>query len=84
MTNLIRRGARDASGPGPLGKGRPSHNDPAPPPDHPAGLGEDSGPNPVVRGIVGLLVGLGAGAIAAALTPRPHRARRSPLPGQER
>ena len=58
--------------------------DPAPPPDHPIGLGEDSGPNPVVRGIVGLLVGLAAGAIAAALTPRPHRARRSSLPGQER
>jgi uncharacterized protein involved in exopolysaccharide biosynthesis len=52
--------------------------DPAPPPDHPIGLGEDSGPNPVVRGIVGLLVGLAAGAIAAALTPRPDRARRSP------
>jgi hypothetical protein len=59
-------------------------NDPAPPPDHPMGLGEDSGPNPVVRGVVGLLVGLAAGAIAAALTPRPQRARRSPLPGQER
>jgi uncharacterized protein involved in exopolysaccharide biosynthesis len=51
--------------------------DPAPPPDHPVGLGEDSGPNPVVRGIVGLLVGLAAGAIAAALTPRPQRAARS-------
>lgn len=50
--------------------------DPAPPPDHPVGLGEDSGPNPVVRAVVGLLVGLGAGAIAAALTPRPERARR--------
>ena len=49
--------------------------DPAPPPDHPIGLGEDSGPNPVVRGIVGLLVGLAAGAVAAALTPRPDRAR---------
>ena len=54
--------------------------DPAPPPDHPMGLGEDSGPNPVVRGIVGLLVGLAAGAIAAALTPRPDRARRIPDP----
>jgi hypothetical protein len=50
--------------------------DPAPPPEHPVGLGEDSGPNPVVRGIVGLLVGLAAGALAAALTPRPERARR--------
>ena len=50
--------------------------DPAPPPDHPAGLGEDAGPNPVVRAIVGLLVGLGAGALAAALTPRPDRAKR--------
>jgi hypothetical protein len=58
--------------------------DPAPPPDHPIGLGTDSGPNPVVRGIVGLLVGLAAGAIAAALTPRPQRARRSALAGQER
>ena len=47
--------------------------DPAPPPDHPVGLGEDSGPNPVVRAIVGLLVGVGAGALAAALTPRPGR-----------
>lgn len=52
--------------------------DPAPPPDHPIGLGEDSGPNPVVRGIVGLLVGLAAGAVAAALTPRPDRAQRTP------
>jgi uncharacterized protein involved in exopolysaccharide biosynthesis len=52
--------------------------DPAPPPDHPVGLGEDSGPNPVVRAIVGLLVGLGAGALAAALTPRPDRAGRTP------
>ena len=52
--------------------------DPAPPPDHPIGLGEDSGPNPVVRGIVGLLVGLAAGAIAAALTPRPDRTRHLP------
>ena len=51
--------------------------DPAPPPDHPAGLGEDSGPHPVVRGIVGLLVGLAAGALAAALTPRPGRVRTS-------
>jgi uncharacterized protein involved in exopolysaccharide biosynthesis len=51
--------------------------DPAPPPDHPAGLGADSGPNPVVRAIVGLLVGLAAGAVAAAVTPRPHRARRA-------
>lgn len=51
--------------------------DPAPPPDHPVGLGEDSGPNPVVRAVVGLLVGLGAGALAAALTPRPDRARRT-------
>ena len=82
MTNRIRRRARGASAQGLLGGG--PQNDPAPPPDHPAGLGEDSGPNPVVRGIVGLLVGLGAGAIAAALTPRPQRARRSPLPGQER
>ena len=51
--------------------------DPAPPPDHPVGLGEDSGPNPVLRAAVGLLVGLGAGALAAALTPRPERARRA-------
>lgn len=51
--------------------------DPAPPPDHPVGLGEDSGPNPVVRAVVGLVVGLGAGALAAALTPRPERARRT-------
>jgi hypothetical protein len=48
------------------------------PPDHPMGLGEDSGPNPMVRAAVGLLVGLAAGAVAAALTPRPDRARRSP------
>lgn len=47
--------------------------DPAPPPDHPAGLGEDSGPHPVVRAIAGLLVGIGAGALAAALTPRPRK-----------
>ena len=84
MTNLIRRRARGASARGPLRPAPPRHNAPAPPPDHPAGLGEDSGPNPVRRGIVGLLVGLGAGAIAAALTPRPQRAHRSLLPGQER
>ena len=53
--------------------------DPAPPPDHPVGLGEDSGPNPVLRAVVGLLVGLGAGALAAALTPRPDRASRPSL-----
>ena len=47
--------------------------DPAPPPDHPVGLGEDSGPHPVLRAVVGLLVGLAAGALAAALTPRPNR-----------
>lgn len=57
--------------------------DPAPPPDHPVGLGEDSGPHPVIRGIVGLLVGLAAGAIAAALTPRPQRARRLPPSGPQ-
>lgn len=51
--------------------------DPAPPPDHPVGLGEDSGPHPVVRAVVGLLVGLAAGAVAAALTPRPDRAART-------
>jgi hypothetical protein len=51
--------------------------DPAPPPDHPVGLGEDSGPNPFVRAVVGLLVGLAAGALAASLTPRPERARRA-------
>lgn len=78
MTHRSSRGAAPRL-PGPA----PTHNDPAPPPDHPAGLGEDAGPNPVVRAIVGLLVGLAAGAIAAALTPRPQRARRSPLPGQE-
>ncbi len=50
------------------------------PPDHPIGLGEDSGPNPMVRAAVGLLVGLAAGAVAAALTPRPDRARRPQAP----
>jgi hypothetical protein len=30
-----------------------------------------------VRAIVGLLVGLAAGAVAAALTPRPDRAART-------
>ena len=51
--------------------------DPAPPPDHPVGLGEDAGPNPLVRAVVGLLVGFGAGALAASLTPRPDRAKRA-------
>ncbi|MPZ73799.1 MAG: hypothetical protein GEU74_11300 [Nitriliruptorales bacterium] len=55
--------------------------DPAPPPDHPIGLGEDSGPHPVVRAVVGLLVGLAAGAVAAALTPRPERATRTATGG---
>ena len=65
-------------------RGTVDPRDPAPPADHPVGLGEDSGPNPVVRGIVGLLVGLAAGALAAALTPRPQRARRTlPLPPRE-
>ncbi|CAN5734628.1 MAG: hypothetical protein M3493_08220 [Actinomycetota bacterium] len=48
------------------------------PPDHPMGLGEDSGPNPMVRAAVGLLVGLAAGAVAAALTPRTDRAPHTP------
>ncbi|MDP9405050.1 MAG: hypothetical protein M3O86_00380, partial [Actinomycetota bacterium] len=48
--------------------------DVAPPPDHPVGLGEDSGPHPLLRAVVGLLVGVAAGALAAALTPRPERA----------
>lgn len=56
--------------------------DPAPPPDHPVGLGEDSGPNPMVRAVVGLLVGIGAGALAAALTPRPARAKRAASGGR--
>lgn len=57
-------------------------DDPAAPPQHPVGLGEDSGPNPIVRGVVGLLVGLAAGALAAALTPRPERAARISADGR--
>jgi hypothetical protein len=50
--------------------------DPAPPPEHPIGLGEDSGPHPVVRAAVGLLLGLAAGAVASALTPPADNPRR--------
>lgn len=46
--------------------------------EHPAGLGEDSGPHPVVRAVVGLLLGVAAGALATLLTPRPSR--RPPVP----
>ncbi len=49
--------------------------DPAPPPEHPPGLGEDSGPNPLVRAVAGLFVGLVAGAVAASVIPRPDRSR---------
>ena len=49
------------------------------PPEHPPGLGADSGPHPVVRAIVGLAVGAAAGAIAASVIPRPDRAARTPL-----
>ena len=45
--------------------------------DHPPGLGVDSGPSPLVRAAAGLVVGLAAGVLAAALTPRPHRAVRT-------
>lgn len=50
--------------------------DPAAPPEHPPGLGSDSGPHPVIRAVIGLLVGAAAGVLAAALTPRPQRAAR--------
>ncbi len=40
---------------------------------HPAGLGEDSGPHPVVRAGLGLVLGLAAGAVVTVLTPRPTR-----------
>lgn len=49
--------------------------DPTPPPEHPPGLGEDSGPNPLVRAVAGLFVGFVAGAVAASLIPRPDGAR---------
>lgn len=51
--------------------------DPAPLPEHPRGLGTDSGPHPVLRAAVGLAVGLAAGAVAASVIPRPDRAARA-------
>jgi hypothetical protein len=38
------------------------------------GLGEDSGPHPVVRAVTGLLLGLGVGLASALLIPRRHAA----------
>ncbi len=34
------------------------------------GLGEDTGPRPVVRAATGLLLGVGVGLLAAVLSPR--------------
>jgi hypothetical protein len=34
------------------------------------GLGEDTGPHPVVRAVTGLLLGLGVGFVSALLLPR--------------
>jgi hypothetical protein len=34
------------------------------------GLGEDTGPHPVVRAVTGLLLGLGVGFVSAFLLPR--------------
>jgi len=37
----------------------------------------EPGPRPLVRALVGLLLGLATGAVAALLTPHPDRAARS-------
>lgn len=39
---------------------------------------EVTGPHPVMRAVVGLLLGLAAGALAALVTPRPPRPASSP------
>ncbi|HWB71014.1 MAG TPA: hypothetical protein VG452_02270 [Egibacteraceae bacterium] len=50
--------------------------------DHPVGLGEDSGPQPVLRAVWGILLGLAAGAVATVFITRPATDERaSPAAG---
>lgn len=55
----------------------PRRTSPTPLPGADVRVADEPGPGPVLRAVQGLLLGAAAGAIAAALTPRPERARRT-------